>query len=366
VARFCVFCGKNPEGKSLEHVLPQWLIGLTGEPTRIGRFGLKLEGPSEEERLFSFSAFKFPACESCNTAFSGLEAAAKGVFTKILGKAEVSSAEFSTLLDWLDKVRIGLWLAFMYLDKNPVAIKPHFYMTHRVGMHDRMLLLFRTNGDDKGLNTAGTNTGFFRRTPSCFLLRVNSYVFVSLSYPFLLSRRIGFPYPIECFMTEDQQLDCNMAPARGRVMMPLLRKTFGLDGTELYQPMFNNLDQAEEERRYWDVPYVRENSLSWDKGVGKIFMSVGQKLTQYPDAPSKSWLPVRSYRSDVLLREAWVLTVELQNYLISIPPSLDRLSKNNKAKWKRTWLLCKRQNDTFIQNMRTRSTELETVPPLWT
>ena len=32
--KFCVFCGKKPENKNKEHIIPQWLIKLTGDPNR--------------------------------------------------------------------------------------------------------------------------------------------------------------------------------------------------------------------------------------------------------------------------------------------------------------------------------------------
>ena len=30
----CIFCGKVPETKTKEHVIPQWLINMTGDPKR--------------------------------------------------------------------------------------------------------------------------------------------------------------------------------------------------------------------------------------------------------------------------------------------------------------------------------------------
>ena len=38
--KFCVFCGKPPDGKTREHVVPYWLLEMTGDPTRVVAFGL--------------------------------------------------------------------------------------------------------------------------------------------------------------------------------------------------------------------------------------------------------------------------------------------------------------------------------------
>jgi len=70
----CVFCGKFPQEKSKEHVLPQWLIKLTGDPNRIASFGVNLSGPKFEMRRFAFNSLTFPACAVCNNRFARLEA----------------------------------------------------------------------------------------------------------------------------------------------------------------------------------------------------------------------------------------------------------------------------------------------------
>lgn len=38
--KFCVFCGKKPKNKTKEHILPKWLIKLTGKPNRQINVGL--------------------------------------------------------------------------------------------------------------------------------------------------------------------------------------------------------------------------------------------------------------------------------------------------------------------------------------
>ena len=145
--RVCIFCGKRPESKTSEHVLPQWLIELTGNPKRAAKFGYKhLEKGRFVERKFSFNDFKFPACKSCNQDFAKLEADAKDIAQKIIYEDFLSESEWSTLLDWFDKIRIGLWLGYLYLDKNPLAISPHYHIEHRIRQHDRMLAIFKADG----------------------------------------------------------------------------------------------------------------------------------------------------------------------------------------------------------------------------
>lgn len=72
-AQFCVFCGERPVSKNREHVIPQWLIAMTGDPNREVTIGLDLNSTPLKRRRFAFKSFTFPACEQCNERFSGLE-----------------------------------------------------------------------------------------------------------------------------------------------------------------------------------------------------------------------------------------------------------------------------------------------------
>ena len=112
--KFCIFCGLLPVDKNKEHVIPRWLIELTGDPNRMARFGFQIgEDESIKFREFRFSKFTFPACTECNSIHSVLETAAGRIVGQILNDEPVSGDNLSTLLDWLDKVRVGLWLGFL-------------------------------------------------------------------------------------------------------------------------------------------------------------------------------------------------------------------------------------------------------------
>jgi len=75
--KFCVFCGQKPENKNKEHVLPKWLIKLTGKPNRQINIGLNFSDFKKDteikERKYSINSFTLPACEKCNTEYENLE-----------------------------------------------------------------------------------------------------------------------------------------------------------------------------------------------------------------------------------------------------------------------------------------------------
>lgn len=201
--KFCVFCGKKPNGKTKEHVIPKWLIELTGDPKREINVGIDYTGKNKPFRRFAFNQFTFPACNDCNNKYSKLEAETKIIVDKILNNEKISAIQVSTFLDWMDKVRVGVWLGFILLDKNHLNIEPNFHVEKRIGQFDRVLMIEKSTNHVDRLNFSGADSPSFTFTPSAFCLSINDYSFTNISYMFLLSRRMGFPYPTEIFAQPD-------------------------------------------------------------------------------------------------------------------------------------------------------------------
>jgi len=109
--KFCVFCGERPISKTLEHVLPQWLIKLTGDPDRKANFGPNIS--TGQVMQFAFDQLKFPACSECNQKFSKLESDTQKIISSLVSGEPLDSGSFCTLFTWFDKVRVGLWLGYM-------------------------------------------------------------------------------------------------------------------------------------------------------------------------------------------------------------------------------------------------------------
>ena len=333
--KVCIFCGERPESKNLEHVLPRWLIELTGNPKRRATFGYKklVEGKFAE-RSFAFDAFKFPSCRECNQKFGELEAGAKVMVDKMMAADCLSESELSTLLDWFDKVRIGLWLGYLYLDGNPLGISPHFHVEHRMRQHDRMLAIFRADGNTKNLTFVGCDSPAFAQTPSCFSLSINNLVFFNVSLPYLLARRMGFPFPIESYMMEDGRLYCRLGEGRKRIMRPVLRKPISIQGTELYQPIFVGsitCEGDEKGKRLYGAKYVRDNCISWEEGIGRIYIKRDSRISACSRCQSMEWLPERTHKAGDLFFDIQCLTLEWQLYILkNLAPSGRLLSVEKK------------------------------------
>jgi hypothetical protein len=210
--RLCVFCGENPVDKNKEHILAQWLLEFTGDPKRVVKMGFNYD--SRAEIRFSWNSLVVPACETCNSHYGEmLESRVKSILENIVSRRTISAKDHIVLLDWLDKVRVGLWLNYMLLQKGPFQIEPNFRINNRISRKDRMMAIYTI--DDKrakGLNAIGVETPLFQLTPCCFGLRVNDILLFNMSSDYLFSAKCGFPAPAIKTMI-------NHGPDTGKIML---------------------------------------------------------------------------------------------------------------------------------------------------
>ncbi len=313
--KFCIFCGQHPTEKNKEHVISSWLIELTGTPNRTARFFVTSKDKVLEPREYAFDQFTFPACSMCNNGFHQLESRAAQVMRSLLGRKPLSSFDFSVLLDWLDKVRIGLWLGFLYLGRNPMGIRPQYHIVSRLGQYDRMVGIANVPGRKAGINFLGPESPCFQHSPTCFALLVNDLCLVNASGVALCSRRLGFPYPHVLSYQPDGSIEVTIKAGSQRVMRPVERGPGPIMPVMLYQPVFRGCLVRDQFRFHFDNEWVRSHSLDWDAGYGKIFMQKGDQVEEYPDHPSSKWQTDTNWN----LRNAYA---RLQPFV------LDRLLKN--------------------------------------
>lgn len=326
--KMCIFCGEYPISKNKEHVLPQWLIAFTGDPKRVVRFGWNKETGAPRE--FAYKEFQFPACTKCNSNFGDLEATVKPILLRLLKSESMSTNDFVVLLDWFDKVRIGLWQAFLYLDKNVHQISPNFHIQSRLRLHDRMLHLSKIDNNEEELSFRGSDLPSFAFTPSCFSMIINNYSFINVSSPFIVSRRLGFPYPRKSLLLDSGAVDYEIVPGMGRTMKPLLRFPFRFIGTGIFQPIFQGTNSLP----FYDDEYVQENSLSAQDGLGKIFIErTGERASTMALKPSTEWVPNKLYSRDRMNPGISINTIELQRFINSLSPSLEMVSDNVRKHW---------------------------------
>lgn len=292
LSKTCVFCGEPPDNKTKEHVVPRWLIELTGDPKREWRIGVRWSETDEtkRERKFAADQFHFPACKVCNEAYSALEERAKNSVTKLIAAEPLTASAWDDLLDWFDKVRIGIWLGMRYFNKEFGLPTPHFHITDRIGRKDRLVLVYRITKEHTGLIMHGAGDLTFLMQPSWLALTVNNLIFINISSEYLLAARMGFPFPSK--IQENQHDGLAVASdfdAFFRVKVPLLRFAFPTAPIAVYQtimmtPSKISADGEDDEQNYARLcgnPFVRERLIPGSECRSLIHSSNGAGVTTH-------------------------------------------------------------------------------------
>lgn len=352
--KHCVFCGKKPQEKSKEHVVPRWLIELTGDPSRNANFGFNKDTTQKTltARSFAFDKFTFPACSACNQRFSGLEAGVKKTMMSVLNAELVSAPALSELFDWFDKVRIGLWLGMRLLDKDIANVEPNFHIETRLGRHDRLLIVEKSDFSGKRLNFVATDTINFALTPSAFMLIVNNYHFTNISSLFLCARRLGFPYAERMrLLPGREETEVDLAEGRERVMRPVLRRGITERGDPIYQPMFKS-GLAEEMRETYDTGYVRNHSLNFSEGIGNLFIDSPAGVQEYSRDDMISLEPTKTQEVKRLNTLSGINVLKWQLWLHEALPSMELLSQEQRRYIKARFGGANRVNKMLIEHYR--------------
>jgi hypothetical protein len=265
--KFCIFCGRFPNSKNKEHVIPQWLIKLTGNPKRVVNFG---DDFTEDLKTFDWTSFVFPSCVSCNENWSNLESKVRPVIEKIIDFKEIKNEEIFFLLDWIDKVRVGLWLGYYYLFNNPEGIEPHFFINSRTAKEDRLLNIhiFNKSASD-GINAFGIETPIFKRQPSCFGLRINNILLVSVSDSFLVSGVCGFtPYPKN--ISIDKKGSYRLSDFVYKKKITKLGFSMHPGQISIAQPIHKNYKDMSDIYHSYDI--LNNNYLDFENKIGDVYI----------------------------------------------------------------------------------------------
>jgi len=354
IMKHCVFCGQKPQDKSKEHVIPRWLIELTGDPSRSANFGFSKDVKNKvlSQRTFAFDKFTFQACSKCNQKFSSLEAKAKQTINLVLSANSISVLALSEMFDWFDKVRIGLWLGMRLLDKDIANVQPNFHIETRIGQHDRLLIIEKSDFDGERLNFVATDTLNFALTPSAFMLIINNYHFTNISTMSLCARRLGFPFVSEAKVhPERDEIEVDIIPGRERVMHPVLRRAISEKGKRIYQPMFRaGLAQGASE--IYDCDYVRQHSIDFAQGVGNIFADAEGHINEFRMSDSINLDPDQIQPYERLNILSGINILEWQLWLHKHLPSMELLSKEQRRYVRTRFGGANRLNRVLIQNYR--------------
>ncbi|MCC7118405.1 MAG: hypothetical protein IT310_07765 [Anaerolineales bacterium] len=244
------------------------------------------------------------------------ETKAKVVIEKVLNEEGLNDEDFSIVLDWLDKIRVGIWLGYNYLQNNLSAVYPNYHISKRIGVKDRAVFIYKSTSKQPGINFAGANTSAFQYLPVCFSLRINQFHFFSLSTDFLISKNLGIPYSKEAYYTNSQEIRFVIEKGRNRILYPLVKMPYDKGCSEIYQPIYSYSIESNVEHLY-NNDYVKSISKKFEEGTGKVFITGNNKINPYSTEPSKSWIPKKIWEVSELINVIGKQVLNSQIYFIN-------------------------------------------------
>ena len=252
---------------------------------------------------------------------------------------------------WLDKIRIGLWLAYNYLQKNLSSVEPNYYISNRIGETDRAVFIYKSDYEKAGISFSGANTPAFQYRPVCYNLRINQFCFFNLSTDFLISKGLGFPYAKEIYFTESQEMEYLLKKGRDNVSFPLVRSSYNKKCTEIYQPIFSHYGRREQIAYLYETPHVKSMSQDFDSGAGKILIKVDNQVKEYPSNKSNSWIPKVTWDLSELMDVVGEQVLNSQIYYLNRGGNYNKVSTEKKNLIKEQHKIAKQINRLFLDNL---------------
>jgi hypothetical protein len=314
----CVFCGEIPKQKTKEHILPQWLL----RETETEQKGL-LHGTVG----YPFKGFILPACYSCNNIYSALEAQAQRVVNLIQSAQFVSAHDIDALLDWLDKVRIGLWLHGRAVSRNARNINPNFHINQRMGRKDRILRISRFKHARPALSFIGTETEAFHFSPSCFGLIINELCLINASWDGALKGCLGgaFLKELKQTISTSNVLEATISDGCEFISPVPFRDAFIGSGVFFAQEFFG-FHNSDGNLQVIRNKFSDQDALDADKGRGAIFtgtsLSSLKRIGIKDKIDSATIVQISSQRT-IFIAEAEVLRLQRYSSNIAKSPLLE-------------------------------------------
>lgn len=249
----------------------------------------------------------------------------KPVIEKILGGQSISGSEASLLMDWFDKVRVGLWLANMFYDKElKQDVMPHFFIDSRVAKTDRMLSIQKLNlekDENRGLYFNGTRTQWFNYCPSAFTMIINDYYFFNASNNNLLSPRVGFPGLASAKIENEDKgiLSANLIPGRHKIANPIIQSFIpNKNSITFYQPIYRDLCTA---ANFKIDDYMTNHSYDVNTGLGGVFVQKGKENnTRYLQPNDKVGIKLQTVSNPDVGRDVLQFQNAIQSKSIASSP----------------------------------------------
>lgn len=146
--RECAICGQPilpGQKQNKEHIVSDWALRWTDSARHVQE--IYWDYQKGEYGKMPYGGFKFPVHEACNSVWSRLiEAPAAAAFKHCSAGESLTNAQLLAIMVWADKTRAMMEFAVGVLSKNPFRLQRAHPPMGKVGMTDRVMILYRYPG----------------------------------------------------------------------------------------------------------------------------------------------------------------------------------------------------------------------------
>lgn len=203
--KYCVFCGKIPEKKNNEHIISDWLFSLCNSSKKTVQMSIN---PISKDNV-NYQKLTLPACTKCNSIYGEqLESKSKSIFQKLSSLQSISTDESMVFLDYLDKVRVGVWHLNLIHEKDK-SINPDykFVIENRIRQKDRICLIYTFPNLNEKIKIIGHLSPIFKFMPSVLGLVAKNMLIISISDAFCLAPYLKGMFPKNYSLTNEGGFD---------------------------------------------------------------------------------------------------------------------------------------------------------------
>lgn len=187
-SRECLICGellRDDQITNKEHVISQWALDEFGIRRAKGvMYNEWKQDGTHEKKIFDLNSLQVRVHKSCNDYWSvHIENSAAAAVHRLRRGDKLTSGDVHALMDWVDRVRAMMGIFVGTRGVNISNSFPIFYPIHKVGLSDRMLLIYKAGHDETDVSAYpvsvyGPLLPSYHRTPTAFYIRLQELAMI--------------------------------------------------------------------------------------------------------------------------------------------------------------------------------------------
>jgi len=202
-----------------------------------------------------------------------------------------------------------------------VDLDPNYFIKQRIGTKDRICVLYKIKGNEKGISLIGTHTQIFEASPSCFGLIINDLVIFNFSKELIISKNIGFPYPNNYHYDKDFVIIDKIVNGTSEISYPIIDSLLFKPAIRFYQSIITSNGKFVRPQFGKTYNYFKNNCYKFSKSLVKSRILVVDENSDFDefwnDKTSYQFKFPEKFEKDLIIPMICQMVLEQQNNFIN-------------------------------------------------